>query len=62
MSSYSDYDPLELPSAVMELLPFFDGRPTAEALAEIEAERGVRLEPALVRKLIDFQVLVVPDR
>jgi hypothetical protein len=62
VSSYSQYDPIDIPPAVMELLPFFDGRPTADVLADIEAERGVCLEPALVRKLIDFKILVVPDR
>jgi hypothetical protein len=58
ISTYSGYDPLEVPNQVMELLPYFDGRPTEEALAAIADERGIRLEPDLVRKLVDFMLLV----
>ncbi len=58
VSSYSSYDPLDVPAAVMEVLPYFDDRPTDEALAAIEEERGLRLEPDLVRKLVDFGLLV----
>jgi len=60
VSSYSTYDPLDVPGAVMELLRYFDGRPTADALAAIARERGLRLEPALVRKMVDFGLLVPP--
>jgi hypothetical protein len=58
VSTYSGYDPLDVPNQVMELLPYFDGRPTADVLATIAEERGIRLEPALVRKLVDFMLLV----
>jgi hypothetical protein len=51
-------DPLELPRALMDLLPYFDGRPTAEALQAVEAEEGVRIDPALIRRLVDFEILV----
>jgi hypothetical protein len=44
----------------MELLPYFDGRPTEDVLAAIADERGIRLEPDLVRKLVDFMLLVPP--
>jgi hypothetical protein len=44
----------------IEVLPYFDGRPTRDALAMIENERGVHLEPALVQKMVDFDVLVRP--
>ena len=57
--SYSSYDPIELPQALIEVLPYFDGRPTSHALANIEAERGVKLSRALLRKLIDFEILVL---
>jgi hypothetical protein len=56
--TYSVYDPLDVPQAVMELLHYFDGRPTERALAAIAEERGVSLDPALVRKLVDFKLLV----
>jgi hypothetical protein len=58
VSTYSGYDPLDVPHRVMELLPYFDGRPTEDVLAAIADERGVRLEPDLVRKLVDFMLLV----
>ncbi|MBC7909926.1 MAG: hypothetical protein H7Y30_05470 [Pyrinomonadaceae bacterium] len=49
---------MELPHALLEALPYFDGRPTQHALAAIRAERGIILHRALVRKLVDFQILV----
>jgi hypothetical protein len=58
INTYSVYDPLDVPQAVMELLHYFDGRPTERALAAIAEERGVSLDPALVRKLVDFKLLV----
>ena len=60
ISTYSDYNPLDVPSVVMELLSYFDGRPTADALSAIADERGFRLEPDLIRKMIDFGLLVPP--
>lgn len=58
VNTYSVYDPLDVPQAVMELLHYFDGRPTERALAAIADERGVSLDPALVRKLVDFKLLI----
>jgi hypothetical protein len=39
-------------------LGYFDGRPTSDALAAISEAENVRLDPALVRKLTDFGVLI----
>jgi len=58
--TYSDFDPLDIPNIVMELLQYFDGRPTEQSLSAIANERGIRIEPALVQKLVDFNVLVSP--
>lgn len=58
VSSYSSYDPVDIPAVVMELLPYFDGRPTQEALADIAEERGFNIEPDLLRKMVDFGLLV----
>ena len=55
--TFSTLDPLDLPNALLEVLPAFDGRPTRAAIAGIEAEKGLRLTPGLVRKLADFDVL-----
>ena len=62
VNTYSSYDPLDVPQTVMELLHYFDGRPTERVLAAIADEHGVRLEPALIRKLVDFKLLVTPDK
>lgn len=59
--TYLDTDALELPTALLDLLPRLSGRPTAEALAELRAE-GVELTPDLLRALLDFEILVAdPD-
>lgn len=54
---YSGQDPLDLPPELMAALPSFDGRPTDIVLRDIEATHHVRLEPALVRRLLDFGLL-----
>ena len=56
--TYSGYDPLDVPADLMELLYYFDGRPTEDALTAIAEERGFRIEPDLLRKLFDFGLLV----
>ncbi|MBI5618832.1 MAG: hypothetical protein HY943_21360 [Gammaproteobacteria bacterium] len=55
--SYSPLDPLSVPRTLMDVLHRFDGRPTTEVLAALEAERGLRIAPGLVRKLVAFGVL-----
>jgi hypothetical protein len=54
------HDPLDLPRALLDLLPRFDGRPTAEVLAALAAD-GIRLSPALLRRLVDFGLLTPAD-
>lgn len=56
--TYSELDPLDVPAAVMEILGYFDGRPTEEALKALAADKSLQLAPDLIRKLCDFQVLV----
>jgi len=58
--TYSEYDPLDIPNIIMELLQYFDGRPTEQAITAIANERGIHVDPALVQKLVDFKVLVPP--
>jgi len=60
LGTYSSYDPIDVPAAVLELLAYFDGRPTSEALAAIQEKRGVRLDASLVRKMVDFELLTPP--
>jgi Fe-S-cluster containining protein len=53
---YSATDVLELPDAILEVLHHFDGRPTPEVLASLEAD-GVELDADTVRLLADFAIL-----
>lgn len=54
---HSRFDGLEVPNAVLAVLPQFEGRSTEEAL-QAAREKGVEISPELLRKLLDFQVLV----
>jgi len=54
--TYSDSDPLDLPTEIVDLLPRFDGRAAELVLAELAAE-GVVLSPELLARLLDFAVL-----
>jgi hypothetical protein len=55
--TYNEADPLSAPRALIDVLHHFDGRLTDEVVAEIAAEHDLRLQPGLVRKLVDFDVL-----
>lgn len=61
LRTYSDLDALEVPAELAAVLPEFDGRPTAEVLAEIRRREGLDIAPSLVRKLTDFGVLRESD-
>jgi hypothetical protein len=56
--TYSRFDPLDLPNELLPLLASFDGVKVEEARKQIEEVHGVVLEDELVRKLVDFGVLV----
>jgi hypothetical protein len=40
------------------MLPYFDGRPTVEALQAIAAKENTILSQDLIRRLVDFGVLI----
>ena len=61
LSTYNGFDPLDIPNPVLNVLHYFDGRPTSEVVAEITEKEGIHLEPDLVRKLADFRILVPPS-
>ncbi len=56
ITTYNSYDPLTLPLGLLEVLEAFDGRPTEDVMADLEA-RGIELDPDLLRRLLDFGVL-----
>ncbi len=60
VSAYRPYDPLVVPKQLVDVLHFFDGRPTREALAAT-AKSGVSIERRAVRRLVDFGVLADAD-
>ena len=62
--SYSLYHPsigmdtFKLSARVMRLLPLFDGRPTADVVSQIVEKEGLRFTDELLRRLVDFKILV----
>jgi hypothetical protein len=58
LASYSASDLLSIPPDLLDVLPAFNERPALEALDKIEAEHGLDIEPAVVGRLLDFEVLV----
>jgi len=56
--TYRGLDPIDLPKIVFDVLYYFDGGPTVETLSRIRRATGVILESALVRRLVDFEILV----
>lgn len=59
--TYSEIDALAVPRELLDVLHHFDGRPTGQVLDEIEAQHALRLQPGLVRKLVDFDVLAAAE-
>lgn len=49
---------LDLPGELWAALPAFDGRPTEAVLRAIAASHRINLQPPLIRKLVDFEMLV----
>ncbi len=47
----------QVPSSLLPLLAYFDGRETETVLADIKERTGVSVAPGLVRRLCDFRVL-----
>jgi hypothetical protein len=56
--SYNGFDPLELSPRLLGVLGYFDGRPTAAALRRLAAQERVKLNEALIRRLVDHGILV----
>jgi hypothetical protein len=57
VTTYSPVDPLRLSPAVLEILPFFDGRTTRAARQAISRKLGHQVDTSLLLKLVDFGVL-----
>lgn len=59
--AYSALDPLSIPDALTRALPYFDGRPTDDALTTILQDHNIHIDPALLRRMIDFGILAPCD-
>ena len=58
----SPFDPVGVPSLLLTALHYFDGRPTEEAFKALSDERGIALDPTLLRAMLDYRVLMgVPE-
>jgi hypothetical protein len=51
-------DTVPLSERVMKLLPYFDGRSTTEIVNQIVEREGLRFTDELLRRLVDFKILV----
>src|SRR5262249_2042780 len=58
--TYSPYDPLRLQSALVGVLPAFDGRPLEQVRQTLAREEQIALDDTFIRKLVDFEMLAVP--
>jgi len=53
--SYNALDPLSIPRILMDVLGYFDGRLTNEALQAIADDEGLAIDATLIRKLTDLE-------
>ena len=58
VTTYSPYDPLDIPKPVMEALAYFNGRPLTEALDIVNRQKNIPLNSNMLHTLLDFGVLV----
>lgn len=56
----NSFDPLVVSNSIFEALPLFDGRETSQATRAAEA-RGVTVDEATLRLLVDQGILLPPD-
>lgn len=59
MRTYSAYDELILDPELIPFLSQFDGRPITEVLERLK-EQGVGMDPELIQRLFDFDILSEP--
>lgn len=55
---YSKYNPIELPTNIVQAIECFDGRPTSEVLNQIKSERAITIDDDLLQKLSDYEILL----
>ena len=60
VTTYSPFDPLVIPVALGDALRCFDGQLVRSALTAA-AKEGIHIERAVVRRLVDFGILVADE-
>jgi hypothetical protein len=55
--AYSNYNPIDLPTNLIEALEYFDGRPVWEVLDQIKQEKALSIDSDLLLKLTDYELL-----
>lgn len=58
--SYSSANPIDLPTSIVGVLNYFDGRPISEVLNQIKSEEGIIIDTELLQTLSDYEILVHP--
>jgi hypothetical protein len=56
--AYSPYDPVEMPTELIALLAHFDGSPVDDVRRRVREQSGIALDDGLLRKLVDFGILI----
>jgi hypothetical protein len=57
VTTYSPYDPLDLPRPLADILHRFDGRPVRDVLEVIATADRLDIDRDTLRKLLDFEIL-----
>jgi hypothetical protein len=47
-----------LPTNIVQVLEFFNGRPNSEVLKQIESEKGITIDADMLQKLSDYEILL----
>jgi hypothetical protein len=55
---YSKYNPIDLPTKIVQLLVYFDGRTITEVVNQIKSEEGITIDDDLLQKLSDYEILL----
>jgi hypothetical protein len=55
---YSNNNPIDLPTNIVQTLEYFDGRPVSEVLNQIKQEKAVTIDDDVLLKLADYKILV----
>ncbi len=61
LATYTEFDSIDVPRALLDVLPRFDGRAMAEVVEEL-ARDGTEIDAEMLRTLVDFGILETPRK